>query len=600
MTRSSVLRVASSVRAIASPGNGALLFLLLVIAAPVLVVLASLLQPFGPLWSHLAETVLQDYVLNSLLLMAGVSVGVLLMGVSGAWLTTLCQFPGRRLFEWALLLPMAMPAYIIAYTYTGMLDYGGPLQTLMRDTWGWRYGDYWFPEIRSLPGAVLMLSLVLYPYVYLLARAAFLEQSVCLLEVSRSLGCGPWRTFFRVALPLARPSVMAGLTLALMETLADYGTVKYFGVNTFTTGIFRTWFGLGDVGAATQLSALLLCCVTLLILLERYFRRRMRVSQSSRIAQRPLPRFELTGHRAVGAWMICIAMLSTGFLLPAAQLLKWAIQAGTDAFNAEFLRLAWHSLYLALMAATLIVSVAMIFAFAYRMRPQPARALVATFAGMGYAVPGTVIAVGVLIVLGSLDRTIDQWAMQHWQLSTGLLFSGSLCAVLFAYLVRFLSVSLHTLQAGFQRLSPALDEAARSLGYSPRRVMWRIHLPLLRGSLLTALLLVFVDVLKELPATLVLRPFNFNTLAVRAFEMASDERLMDAALPSLAIVLIGLAPVIVLSRQMLRHATTTADAAVSETAVSATRVALAEPSLAGIQGGNSIPPAGVQNKGALP
>lgn len=542
--------MSSLLRAITSPGNGALLFALLLIAAPVLVVLASLLQPFGPLWAHLADTVLQDYVLNSLLLMVGVAIGVVVMGVSGAWLTTLCQFPGRRHFEWALLLPMAMPAYIIAYTYTGLLDYGGAVQTLLRDTWGWRYGEYWFPEVRSLPGAVIMLSLVLYPYVYLLARAAFIEQSVCLLEVSRTLGCGPWRAFFRVALPLARPAVMAGLTLALMETLADYGTVKYFGVNTFTTGIFRTWFGLGDVGAATQLSAMLLCCVTLLILFERYFRRRMRVTQSSRIAQRPLPRFVLTGYRAVVSWLICFGMLSLGFLLPAFLLLKWAIQAGPDAFNISFIKLAWHSFSLALMASLLIVVVALIFAAAYRLRPSPVRALIVTFAGMGYAVPGTVIAVGVLIVLGGLDKYIDTWMTAQWGVSSGLLFSGTLCAVLFAYLVRFLSVSLQTLQAGFQRLSPALDEAARSLGYAPRRVFWRIHLPLLRGSLLTALLLVFVDALKELPATLVLRPFNFNTLAVRAFEMASDERLMDAALPSLAIVLIGLAPVIVLSRQM--------------------------------------------------
>lgn len=537
-------------RAIAARGNGLLLLLLLAIAAPVLVVLASLLQPFGPLWTHLAATVLPDYLCNSLLLMAGVSVGVLLLGVSGAWLTAVCEFPGRRHFDWALLLPMAMPAYITAYTYTGMLDYGGPLQTLLRDTWGWRYGDYWFPEIRSLQGAALILALVLYPYVYLLARAAFLEQSSRLVEVSRSLGCGPWRTFFRVALPLARPAVIAGLTLALMETLADYGTVKYFGVNTFTTGIFRTWFGLGDVGAATQLSALLMCCVLLLILLERYSRRSMRISGNSRIALRPLPRYMLTGWRALMAWLICFAMLGLGFLLPAGQLLKWAIMAGVGALDASFWQLVWHSFYLALMAAVLIVSVAMIFAFTYRLHPSPVRALILTFAGMGYAVPGTVIAVGVLIVTGALDRHIDEWMTNTWNISTGLLFSGSLCAVLFAYLVRFLSVSLQGLQAGFQRISPTMDEAARSLGFAPRQVLWRIHLPLMRGSLLTALLLVFVDVLKELPATLVLRPFNFNTLAVRAFEMASDERLMDAALPSLAIVMIGLAPVIVLSRQM--------------------------------------------------
>ncbi|CBL46017.1 ABC-type Fe3+ transport system, permease component [gamma proteobacterium HdN1] len=527
-----------------------LVLLLLIIGAPVLVVLASLFQPFGGVWAHLADTVLQDYVRNSLLLVAGVSVGVLLMGVSTAWLTSLCQFPGRRIFEWALLLPMAMPAYIIAYTYTGMLDFGGPVQTLLRDTFDWRYGDYWFPEIRSLPGAIVMLSLVLYPYVYLLARAAFLEQSVCLLEVSRSLGCNPWRSFFGVALPLARPAILAGLSLALMETLADYGTVQYFGVNTFTTGIFRTWFGLGENVAATQLSALLLCSVVLLLLLERYFRHGMRVAKSSRVASRMLPRFELRGVRSLSAWLVCTLILSAGFLLPAIQLLKWTVMAGPDALGHEFLLLAWRSFYLAFVAAVLVVVVAMLFTFALRLKSTPSRVALQVLAGLGYAVPGTVIAVGVMIVLGGTDRWLDNWMIDTFGISTGLLFSGTICALLFAYLVRFLSVSLHALQSGFERISKSMDEAARSQGLTPFGVICRIHLPLLRGSLFAALLLVFVDVLKELSATLVLRPFNFNTLAVRAFEMASDERLMDAAPPSLAIVLIGLLPVILLSRQM--------------------------------------------------
>ncbi|WJW76799.1 iron ABC transporter permease [Thiohalobacter sp. IOR34] len=535
------------------PGGwrAALLLIALLVSLPVLVVVGFVFQPAGEVWRHLADTVLRDYVLNSLLLMVGVGIGTFLLGVSTAWVCTTCDFPGRRLFEWALLLPMAMPAYIIAYTYTGMLDFAGPVQSALRALFGWGYGDYWFPEVRSLGGAVAMLSLVLYPYVYLLARAAFLEQSVCVLEVSRTLGAGPWRTFLRVALPLARPALITGLSLALMETLADYGTVQYFGVSTFTTGIFRTWFGLGDPAAAAQLSSLLLLFVFALVLIERGSRRRLRYHHTSS-RHRALPRHRLEGWRLAVALLVCLIPLGLGFLLPAGQLLAWAMRTASRVVDGRFLELALNSLLLAAAAALIALLLGLIMAYGRRLHGNWLSAAAVRVAGLGYAVPGTVIAVGVLIPFAWLDNALDGWMRARFGISTGLLLSGTLTALLFAYTVRFLAVSLQTVEAGLGKIRPSMDEAARSLGLGPGRVLKRVHLPLLRGSLLTALLLVFVDVLKELPATLILRPFNFNTLAVRAYELASDERLADAASASLAIVLAGIVPVILLSQSIKR------------------------------------------------
>jgi iron(III) transport system permease protein len=523
----------------------------LLLAAPVLTVFSFVLHPAGEVWRHLAATVLAEYVGNSLLLVLGVGVGTLLMGVSTAWLCTVCRFPGRRLFQWGLLLPMAIPAYIIAYTYTGMLDFSGPVQTALRGWFGWGYGDYWFPQIRTLGSAVVMLSLVLYPYVYLLARAAFLEQSTCVLEVSRTLGCGPWRAFFSVALPLARPAIIAGLTLALMEALADFGTVQYFGVSTFTTGIFRTWFGLGDSGAAAQLAALMMTFVLALIVLERWSRRRARYHHTTQ-RYRTLPGHPLRGWRALAAFAACFFPLFFGFLLPAAQLGAWALRTWRHTLDPAFLQLVRNSLLLAAVAAGLALVLALFMAYGKRLRRSPLIDGALRVAGMGYAVPGLVIAVGVIIPFAWLDNTIDGWMRSTFGVSTGLLLSGTLAAVLFAYLVRFLAVSLQTVEAAMGKIRPSMDDAGRLLGLRPAGVLGRIHLPIMRGSLLTALLLVFVDVLKELPATLILRPFNFNTLAVRAFELASDEMLAESSLAALAIVLAGLLPVILLSRSIRR------------------------------------------------
>ena len=518
------------------------------LALPVVVVVSYGLLPAGEVWRHLADTVLGDYVSNSLLLMLEVAIGTLLIGVSTAWLTTMCRFPGRALFEWALLLPMAMPAYIIAYTYTGMFDVAGPAQSALRDWLDISYGDYWFPEIRSLGGAGIMLSLTLYPYVYLLSRAAFLEQSVCVLEVSRTLGNGPWQTFFRVALPLARPAVVAGLSLALMETLADYGTVQYFGIGTFTTGIFRTWFGMDDSAAAAQLSTTLLLFVFTLVLLERWSRRKMRYHHSSQRHQ-SLPGFVLVRHQKAGAILVCSSALFFGFLLPAGQLLIWAVET-RQMIDSSFLQLTINTVSLAAGTALLALLLALLMGYGRRLSPQRLTLASVRIAGMGYAVPGTVIAVGVMLPFAWLDNSLDSFMRDHFGISTGLLLSGTLIALIFAYLVRFLAVSLQTVEAGLGKIKQTIDESARTLGATPGRVLTRIHLPMLKGSLLTALLLVFVDVMKELPATLVLRPFNFNTLAVRAFELASDERLRDSSSAALTIVLAGIIPVILLSRSI--------------------------------------------------
>ena len=521
----------------------------LIFSIPVLTIASFLLQPSGDVWQHLVDTVLADYLLNSALLMVGVTLGTLSIGVICAWLTSLCEFPGKKLFTWTLLLPLAMPAYIIAYTYTGMFDFAGPVQTQIRDWTGWGYGDYYFPEVRSLGGAMAMLSLVLYPYVYLLARAAFLEQSICVIEVSRTLGCNAWSSFYRVALPLARPAIVAGLSLALMETLADYGTVSYFGLGVFTTGIFRTWFGLGDSVAAAKLAAILLLFVIALVAIERWSRHRAQYHHTTN-RYRQLPQYRLTGFRAFVAFIGCLLPLLFGFVLPAFQLSLWAIDTYAVMVDDSFIRLTLNTLALGLSTAILAVLLALFLAYGKRVLASKIVIASVRVVATGYALPGTIIAVGVIIPLAWFDNTLDAFMRERFDLSTGLLLSGTLFALIFAYLVRFLAVSIQSVESGLGKISLSMDEASRSLGNNPTETLFKVHLPLMKGSVLTALLIVFVDVMKELPATLILRPFNFNTLAVRAFELASDERLADSSSAALMIVVVGLLPVILLSKSI--------------------------------------------------
>jgi iron(III) transport system permease protein len=521
----------------------------LVFSIPIFTIVRFIVHPSNEIWQHLLDTVLGEYLLNSALLMSGVGFCTLLIGISCAWLTSVCEFPGKRIFSWALLLPMAFPGYIIAYTYTGMFDFAGPVQSWIRESTGWGYGDYYFPEIRSLGGAITMLSLVLYPYIYLLARAAFLEQSICVVEVSRTLGCSVWSSFYRVALPLARPAIVAGLSLVLMETLADFGTVSFFGLGVFTTGIFRTWFGLGDSAAAAKLASLLLLFVFTLMVIERWSRKRAQYHHTTN-RYRQLPSYRLTGLRAGLAFAICLFPVFFGFLLPAGQLLSWAVETYESMVDASFIRLSLNSILLALAAASLAVLIALFLTYGKRvLRSKLVTASIRVVA-TGYAIPGTVVAVGIIIPFAWFDNSLDNLLQENFGYSSGLILSGSLFAVMFAYLVRFLTVSIQTVESGLDNIKLSMDDAARSLSYTPKEILWRVHLPLMKGTVLTALLIVFVDVMKELPATLILRPFNFNTLAVRAYELASDERLADSSTAALMIVAVGVLPAILLIRSI--------------------------------------------------
>jgi iron(III) transport system permease protein len=517
------------------------------VSLPILAVASSLLTNSSQVWQHLIETVLWDYLVNSFWLMLGVGSGVLIIGVSTAWLVTMCQFPGRRYCEWLLLLPLAAPAYLLAYTYTNMLDYFGPVQTVLRSIFSWdSVEDYWFPNIRSLWGGILMLILVLYPYVYLLARVGFLEQSVCTVEASRSLGCNPWRSFFLVAIPLARPAIMAGLALALMETLNDFGTVQYFGINAFTTGIYNTWFGMGDRIAAGQLSTVLMIFILVLIFLEQSSRRQARYYEMTNRFQSPT-KYKLGFFRSLLAILSCFIPIFLGFIAPAIYLAYLAFNHATETFNNDFVSLSSNSFFLASLSAIIAIVLALILAYGERLNPNQILKGSVRIAAMGYAIPGIVIAVGVLIPIGKLDNFLAEI------LKTNLILSGTISCLIFAYLVRFLAVAFSTVESSLGKIKPSLDDASRSLGYGTIATLAKVHLPLLSGGLLTAAMLVFVDVMKELPATLVLRPFNFDTLAVRVYQYASDERLVEAAAPALAIIMVGLIPVIFLSWQISRR-----------------------------------------------
>jgi iron(III) transport system permease protein len=531
--------------------NSVLVLLSLLFSIPLAVILGSLFFPQIEVWSHLADTVLSDYIVSSLALFVGVGFFSLILGVIPAWLVTMYRFPMSRYLEWALLLPMAMPAYIIAYSYTGMLDVAGPLQSSIRELTGWQYRDYWFPEIRSLGGAITMLSLVLYPYVYLLARAAFIEQSTCVLEVSRTLGCNAANAFRRVALPLARPAIMVGLSLVVMETLADYGTVQYFGVSAFTTGIFRIWFGLGNSIAAAQLSVLLLIFVAVFLYLEKRSRRQAKFYNSgSRYSS--LMQQQLNKEQGIFSLVLCATPMILGFIIPIIYLINLALDTYSEVLSKDFYMLLFNSLSLAFVTAVLALCIALFMSYSNRNTHSSINRFLVRFVSMGYAIPGTVIAVGVLIPFAWFDNTLDAFLTEHFNISSGLLISGTVVTLIFAYLTRFLAVSINTVEAALVKIKPVMDEVAKTTGINSANIIKRIHIPMMRGSLLTALLLVFVDVLKELPATLILRPFNFNTLAVRTYELANEERLADAAVPALAIVLVGIIPVIIISNSISR------------------------------------------------
>ncbi|NMG54999.1 ABC transporter permease [Aromatoleum aromaticum] len=529
---------------------GALLIAVL-IATPVISVFSNVFAGgTSATWSHLASTVLPEFIRNTVILCVGVGLGVSSIGITTAWLTTMLDFPGRRFFQWALVLPLAVPAYVMAYVYTDFLQFVGPVQSWLRETFGWRAGQYWFPDVRTPGGAVAMFMFVLYPYVYLLARTAFLERASGMLEAGRSLGLGPWGCFFRVSLPLARPAVIAGTALALMETLADFGTVAYFGVQTFTTGIYQAWFSLGDRIAAAQLSAALLAFVVLVLVLEHASRGRARFNNTSRQQTTPLP-IRLSPLVGVMAALACFMPLLLGFLLPAGLLLDMAFSDGDVQFGARFLHLARNSFVLASVTSVLAVVLAVMLAYAARLARSRLPQTLNRVVGLGYAVPGSVIAVGVLIPVTRLDNQLAAWWQDVFGVNPGLLLTGGIAALVYAYLTRFLAVALHTVDSSLGKITSSMDDASRCLGLGRFGTLRRVHVPILRGSLLTAGLLVFVDVMKELPATLVMRPFNFDTLATQAHTLAADERLTEASTAALTIVAVGLLPMFLISRQIV-------------------------------------------------
>ncbi|MGM0584201.1 MAG: ABC transporter permease [Pseudomonadota bacterium] len=520
-------------------------------AAPAVSVILTALFGDWALWSLLMGTVLPRYTATTLALAGLVAVGVTLLGVGAAVLVTSCRFPLRRVFEVALIAPLAFPAYVLAYAYTGLLDHPGPVQTLLREVTGWGPRDYWFPEIRSLGGAALMLTLVLYPYVYLLTRAALIHQSVTAAQVARTLGLGPRGVLFRVTLPMARPAIVGGLALAMMETIADFGTVAHFGVQTFATGIYRAWFSMGDRVAAAQLSACLLAFAVVLVVMERVQRGAAKRHQAGRryeaLQETPLPGWR--GWAAAGA---CAVPVTLGFVVPVLMLGTMALGSWQGQLTARYWSFAANTLILASVAAVLTVGGALLIGYAARLTPGPGARAAQLSASVGYAVPGSVIAVGLLVPLAQFDNAVDAWMRDSFGVSTGLLLTGSIAAIVLAYMARFMAAALNAVTAGFETIGPNLDASARVLGCNVWGVVGKVHAPLLRGSLLTAALIVFVDVTKELPATLIMRPFGFDTLAIQAYRLASDERLAEAALPSLAIAAAGMAPVLLLARAIRR------------------------------------------------
>lgn len=525
-------------------------------ALAVLPVLAIVWLAFFPeenIWPHLIQTSLPGYIKNTLLLMLGVGVSVFLTGVSTAWLVTHYEFPLRKQFEWMLLLPLAIPAYVIAYMYTDLLEFAGPVQQLLRSIFGWELArDYWFPNIRSLGGGILMMGLVLYPYVYMLARAAFLEQSPNLLEASRLLGHSQFKAFLKVSLPIARPAIAVGVALALMETLNDFGTIDFFAIRTLTAGLYDVWLGMGNLGGAAQIATTMLTFVILLLSLEYFGRRKQKFYQSAQRFKQKQRRI-LSGRLPWWLTLFCAVPVTLGFLLPLGMLINLAIIYFDVSWTEKFRQYAFNSLLLSTAAAVIAVSVALLIAYTRRLNIKSRKILIASrVASLGYAVPGAVLAVGIIIPFAALDNWVDALMRQWFDFSTGLILSGTLFAVIFAYVVRFLAVSIGTIESSLSKVSDSMDMAARTLGYTTPQVLTRFHFPLIKGGILTAGMVVFVDSMKELPATLILRPFNFETLATYVYQFASDELIGESALGALFIVLAGLLPVIFLSRTISR------------------------------------------------
>lgn len=517
------------------------LVIALVTLLPIAVVFSSLLQPTDDVWRHIVDTLLLDLLLNTVWLLLGVAAGTLLFGISLAWLTSSCEFPGRRFFSWSLMLPLAVPTYVLAFTLIGLLEYTGPLQTALRELGL----PAVVPDIRSRGGVIVVMSLALYPYVYLLCRNAFLTQGQRLIEAAQSLGLSRRQGFFRLALPLARPWIIGGLSLALMETLADFGTVATFNYDTFTTGIYKAWYSMFSLPAASQLASLLLLLAFVLMLGELQLRRHR---QYSNPRSQPARRWQLHGWAAWGATLWCLTILLAAFVIPLLQLLLWAWQVMGEDLDQRYFAYIGHSLLLGACAALLVAATALVLASIARRHPHWSSRTLTRLATLGYAVPGSVLAVGAFIPVAWIDNQLIARLGPLLPGAPTQIIKGTLLAMMIAYVARFLAVGYQPVESAMLRITRNQEDAARSLGLHGVSLLRRLHLPMLRGGLATALILVFVDVMKEMPITLMTRPFGWDTLAIRVFEMTSEGEWERAALPAVALVLVGLLPVILLTR----------------------------------------------------
>lgn len=518
-----------------------------ILIAPHLSILLKIIGPIGENWSHLIDTVFFDYISNTLILCVGVSFFVLILGGCTAWFITMYDFPGRQLLEWLLLLPLAIPAYILAYIYTDFFDAIGPFYNFLLNL-GVDQTTLNSFDIRTIPGCIFIFSFAFYPYVYLLARISYIQQSTCLLEVSQTLGYGPVKRFLKVALPLSRPALISGIILALMEVLNDFGTVQYFGIDTFTTGIYRTWLGFNDPITANQLASILLLFVFTLLIVEKYSRQKAHYYSTTN-HQRQIVRKTLQSKQKIMVSLFCFIPPTIGFIFPFILLSKIAI-GEYSVIDVKYIDLIQNTLILALLAACAAIILCLCVSYALRFNSTIFSKAAYRIACVGYAIPGSILAVGIMGVLSQSDHFLNKISLNYFDISLGLIFSGTIIALLYAYVVRFLPCAIHAIDNGFLKIKPSLDEASLNLGKTSFQTFKKIHIPLLSGSIVTAGLLVFVEVMKELPATLIIRPFNFDTLAVETYRLASDERLAEASLPALTIILTGLIPVIFLNKRI--------------------------------------------------
>ncbi|CAM2865177.1 ABC transporter permease [Vibrio diazotrophicus] len=516
---------------------------------PILAIFFTAVGHTDDVFAHLMATVMPTYAQNTIVLVVSVMALSLLFGIPSAWIMAMCKIPGEKVLQWALVLPLAIPGYIVGYIFTGWFDYAGPVQVWLRELTGWQAGEYWFPDIRSLTGASLVLALVLYPYVYLLCRATFMEQNVSLLQSARLLKCTPWESFRRISLPLARPSIAVALSLVAMETIGDFGTVNYFAISTLTTAVYDTWLNYSNLNAAAKISAIMLVIVLLLLSAERYSRRKQKLYQTQFNSHEDF-RYDLSGWKKWLALFWCWGLVATAFIFPLMQLISYAYTYFEQSWTEEFRQYAFNSLKVSLTAAIVAVSVALVLNFYARLKQNRTSVALMRLSSMGYAVPGTVLAIGVMVPVLTLDHTVNDIAKAMQWGRPGLIFSGTMFAIIFAMLVRFSAVAIGSIESSLNKVSPSLDMAARTMGCQSNSMLWRVHFPLVRRGALIAGLLVFIESMKELNASLLLRPFNFETLATYVYNYASDEHLELAALPAVLLVLVGLIPLVIVNRSL--------------------------------------------------